>query len=284
MQLNYLEKNYEIITMESVIEFAKNDIELPNNPCLLTFDDGYKEHYSKVFPELKKRKLQGSFFSPAETVLGKKVLDVDKIHFILAKEQNKNLIIDEIKKFIEKYKNKIKGNSLYNFNTYWKKFAVADRFDSKEVIFIKRVLQHALPENIRVKLSDNLFERYIGINQKEFASKLYMSKKDLKEMIDSKMYVGSHGYHHLWLNTLPKNLQLYEIEKSINFLSSIGAPTTDWVMNYPYGGYNSDTLNILKMKNCCIGLTTTNGIAELNKNKLLELSRLDTNDFPKFNV
>lgn len=282
IQLNYLEKNYKIIAMESLINFIKNDIQLPDNPCLLTFDDGYKDHYLKVFPELKKRNLQGSFFTPAEAVLNKKVLDVDKIHFILAKEPNTNLIIEEIKKLFGEYKNKIKNNSLHNFNVYWKKHAIADRFDTKEVIFVKRILQHGLPENIRIKISDFLFERYVGKNQEEFSSKLYMSKEDLKMMINSKMYIGSHGYHHLWLNTLPKNTQLDEIEKSINFLNSIGASTTNWVMNYPYGSYNSDTLDILKTKNCCIGLTTRNGLANLNTKKFLELSRLDTNDFPKF--
>ena len=54
MQLSYLEKNYKIITMESLIGLAKKNIPLPDNPCLLTFDDGYKDHYVHVFPELKK--------------------------------------------------------------------------------------------------------------------------------------------------------------------------------------------------------------------------------------
>ena len=53
-------------------------------------------------------------------------------------------------------------------------------------------------------------------------------------------------------------------------------------MNYPYGSYNSDTLDILKTKGCCLGLTTKNKVAELRKDKFHELSRLDTNDFPKF--
>ena len=71
MQLSYLEKNYKIITMESLIEFAKNDKSLPENPCLLTFDDGYKDHYTYVFPELKKRGFQGSFFLLVLHILNK---------------------------------------------------------------------------------------------------------------------------------------------------------------------------------------------------------------------
>ena len=280
MQLNYLEKNYKIITMESLIEFAKNDKSLPENPCLLTFDDGYKDHYTYVFPELKKRGFQGSFFPPAKGILEKKVLDVNKIHFILAKTENTNLLISDIKKLLKDC-NKVENKKLHDFNYLWKKYAVAEGFDTKETIFIKSILQYVLPNTIRTKFCNFLFERYMDKDEKEFALELYMSKEELKEIIHSKMYVGCHGYEHLWLNTLSKSSQLQEIEKGLNFLNKIGAPTADWVMNYPYGAYNSNTLEILKIKNCCIGLTTKRGEAHLVKNKFFELPRFDTNDFNK---
>jgi len=280
-QLNFLEKNYKIITMESLIEFVKKGISLPKNPCLLTFDDGYKDHYLYVFPELKKRKLQGSFFPAPKTIVEKKILDVNKIHFILAKEKNINFLIDKIKKLIDEYKLEVGSEKLNNFSDYWKKNAIASRWDPKEVVFVKRLLQNALPEKIRVRICNFLFEFYIKKNEVEFASELYMNSEELKEMINSNMYVGNHSYQHLWLNTLSKDLQEHEIDKSLNYLNKIGAPTIDWVMNYPYGAYNSNTIDILKKKGCCIGLTSKNGIAELKKGKLFELSRKNTNDFPK---
>ena len=66
----------------------------------------------------------------------------------------------------------------------------------------------------------------------------------------------------------------------MNFLDKIGAPTTDWVMNYPYGAYNSDTISLLKEKNCSFAVTTKLGIANLKGNHF-ELPRKDTNDFPQ---
>ena len=163
----------------------------------------------------------------------------------------------------------------------WKKYAVAYRFDIKEIIFIKRILQYVLPNTLRSKFCNFLFKRYMDKDEKDFAVELYMSKEELKEMIRSKMYVGCHGYEHLWLNTLSKRSQLQEIEKGLNFLNKIGAPTADWVMNYPYGAYNSNTLEILKIKNCCIGLTAENAMAQLVKDNFFELPRFDTNDFKK---
>ena len=212
-QLNFLEKNYKIITMESLIEFVKKGISLPKNPCLLTFDDGYKDHYLYVFPELKKRKLQGSFFPAPKTIVEKKILDVNKIHFILAKEKNINFLIDKIKKLIDEYKLEEGSKKLNSFSDYWKKNAIASRWDPKEVVFVKRLLQNALPEKIRVRICNFLFEFYIKKNEVEFASELYLNSEELKEMINSNMYVGNHSYQHLWLNTLSKDLQEHEIDK-----------------------------------------------------------------------
>ena len=82
--------------------------------------------------------------------LEKKVLDVHKIHFILAKTENKNLLISDIKKLLKDC-NKVENKKLHDFNYLWKKYAVADRFDTKETIFIKRILQYVLPNTIRTK-------------------------------------------------------------------------------------------------------------------------------------
>ena len=61
----------------------------------------------------------------------------------------------------------------------------------------------------------------------------------------------------------------------------MGARTNNWVMCYPYGSYNKETLKILREKNCLIGLTTKTGMSNLNQAKLLELNRYDTNDLPQ---
>ena len=52
-------------------------------------------------------------------------------------------------------------------------------------------------------------------------------------------------------------------------------------MCYPYGAYNNSLINILKKKNCKLGLTTKVDIASLSKENAFTLERLDTNDLPK---
>ena len=58
-QLDYLEDNFEILDPKILLH-RTNKINL--NSCILTFDDGYKDHIKFVLPELKKRKLRAAFF------------------------------------------------------------------------------------------------------------------------------------------------------------------------------------------------------------------------------
>ena len=51
-QLDYLEKNFNII---KPLDLINNSFSLPENSCLLTFDDGLKDHIKYVLPELNKR-------------------------------------------------------------------------------------------------------------------------------------------------------------------------------------------------------------------------------------
>jgi hypothetical protein len=55
----------------------------------------------------------------------------------------------------------------------------------------------------------------------------------------------------------------------------------NWIMCYPYGSYNADTLKVLADANCSIGLTTKVGATDFSTQNKLELSRWDTNDFPQ---
>lgn len=48
------ESNYTTITMTQLIEYVYEDKELPNNPIIITIDDGYLTTYKYVYPLLKK--------------------------------------------------------------------------------------------------------------------------------------------------------------------------------------------------------------------------------------
>jgi peptidoglycan/xylan/chitin deacetylase (PgdA/CDA1 family) len=278
-QIEYIAKHYKPIKMEELVEAAiSSDAELPPNAALLTFDDGYSDHYANVFPILDKRGIQGSFFPPARAIVERQVLDVNKIHFVLASVQDKSKIIEHLNNEIATNKERF---SLEDPGYYYKKLAVPNRYDIADVIFIKRVLQRELPEAFRSEMIDKLFRHFVTQDEASFASELYMSHEQLACMRRHGMYIGSHGYDHYWLNTLDRKDQESEIDKSLAFLSQFGCNVEKWVICYPYGGYNDSLISVLKSRGCRIGLAVDVGIADLQRSNPFALPRLDTNDLPK---
>lgn len=277
-QLQYILKYYQVIRMEELIEAVKHQRELPNNSLLLTFDDAYKDHYEFIFPILYEFSIQGSFFPPAKAVQEHHVLDINKIHFILAAVKNKEQIISDIYALLDKFR---KEYSLESNEFYYERLEISNRFDTKDVVFIKRILQRELPKKLRNLILNFLFNKYVSKDETSFSHELYMNIDQLKCIKRKGMYIGSHGYDHYWLNTLSKKKQKKEIEISLGFLKELGCATKDFVFCYPYGAYNDSLLSLLKENGCSLALTTRVGIADLSKNQALILPRLDTNDLPK---
>ena len=281
-QIAYLKKHYHFVTVEEVIDAFTNGSQLPEHSVLLTFDDAYADHFTNVFPILEKEKIQGAFYPPVKAVTEHTVLDVNKIHFILAStlEEKVPALLHEIAILLDKYREEY---NLLSFDDYFTELAVANRFDKKEVIFIKRLLQVKLDERLRRIITDVLFRKIVGMDEAAFSRELYMSMEQIKCMVDCGMHIGSHGYDHYWLGSLSKEKQEFEIKKSIEFIASVGGDIDNWSICYPYGNYNDDTIELLKQNGCKLGLTTRVDITSLDEggDAIFKLPRLDTNELPK---
>lgn len=275
-QLEYMKNNFNFVTMEEVIEAAENRYLLPNDALLLTFDDGYVDNYTYAMPLLEEFGVQGSFFIPGKTFVTHQLLDVNKIHYILASADIRELVTDT-KKAMDYYRGK--EFDFASTDELFEQYAVANRFDTKETIFVKRMLQTVLPERLRHKISSDLFEKYVGITEEQLAYELYMTEEQIRTLKRHGMFIGCHGYDHYWLG----NLSIEQMKQDISMaLESIDEfiDRKNWVMNFPYGNYNSNVLEYIKKQGACIGLTTRVSVAKIGVDNALELPRLDCNDFP----
>lgn len=64
-QLDYLvTQGYHTVTFAQLDAFFNQRAPLPAQPIMLTFDDGWMEQYTVVFPALRTRGLVGAFFVP----------------------------------------------------------------------------------------------------------------------------------------------------------------------------------------------------------------------------
>ena len=275
-QLDFLENNYSIVSSEQVIDKIIKNKKLPPKACWLTFDDGYKDHYQYVLPELINRNLSGAFFPPVVAIKENKVLDVNSIHHILSCSDDNNKLVADLNDLCLQF-----GMTNEQIHAYYKEYGVANRFDNADTIFIKRMLQHVLPEQIRNEIVSILFEKIVGIPEAKFSSRLYMNIDEVRKLVSSGMYVGSHGSMHYWLDRINSQKQKVDISSSVEFLEEVGAPTSNWIMCYPYGAYNNTTLSLLKELGALIGITAEVRKANLGIDNPLTLPRLDTNDFPQ---
>jgi peptidoglycan/xylan/chitin deacetylase (PgdA/CDA1 family) len=275
-QLEYLARQGRFVTVEQCLAALRGEARLPEGATLLTFDDGYSDHFTNVFPLLDERGIQGCFFPPARAIERHEVLDVNKIHFLLASVPAEQLV-REIFTELARYRTEF---GLHEDAWYVEKLAHPSRFDPAEVCLIKRLLQFELNEELRARIVGELFARHVAADEAAFSRELYLSRDQLRCMIRHGMYVGSHGYDHVWLNKVPPARQAEEVDRSLEFLAALGAPTKDWIMCYPYGGFDESLLGIIRERGAALAVTTAVDIAELLPATALVLPRLDTNDLP----
>lgn len=276
-QIAYIKKHYCVIGGAELMDAIIEHDELPPRPLLLTFDDGYIDHFTDVLPILRKESLPGCFFPPAKPILEHQVLDVNKIHFVLASTADTRKLVEYIFKEIDINRDRY---GLLSSEAYWEKVAKPNRYDPAAIVFCKEMLQRELPGELRKKLIDEMFGLYVTRDETSFATELYMSIEQVRSIQSEGMYVGSHGYDHVWLNTLSPPQQEQEIDQSLRFLNAVGASEDRWIMCYPYGAYDESLITILKSRNCIAGLTTEVGVAQIHSDPFT-LPRLDTNDLPK---
>lgn len=277
-QLAYFKKHYHFITAAQLVDAFENGTELPPKSLLFTFDDAYIDHFTNTFPLLDEYGAQGLFFVPVKAIMNHEVLIVNKIHYVLAVcDKHINELVQQVKTLLAPYEGK---DGVQTFEYYFKKLAVANRFDCKEVIFIKRLLQVELQEPVRSAIINQLFNKYVSSDEGAFSRELYMSEDQLKCMQRNGMIIGSHGYDHFWLGSLPKEEQLIELTKSVDFLKGLGVDMNTLSIGYPYGSYNEDTLDIASGFGFKLGFTTLVDVATTSCDALT-IPRLDTNDFPK---
>ena len=260
-QLDYLQSNYNLISWPELRKFFQRAGRLPENPCLLTFDDGFKDAYTNVFPRLRKRGLHGLFF-----VINRpdgKVALAHLLQFLIAKlgeEEFRNLFLAELndeekKLFAEKEEQCLRDNP-------------KAKFGDVKLRALKMVIQKYMPATAFLAV-ERLFERHVGSSE-EFAKDLYLSDSETREMKKVGMSFGGHGTRHFWFTWETVEERDREIKGSAEMLAKI--EEAPFIMSYPYGDYDSGNFVELRKYNFLAAVTINESIYQENQ---LALNRVD---------
>lgn len=272
-QIKFLqEKKLKFASLQDVVQRDN----IADNSVLLTFDDGYIDHYMNVFPILEENGITGVFSMPAKILKEKKTLDVNKIHFILACTE-----INELRAKLFNRMDYYRGAEFeYPSNQeLYNSFAVTGRFDDKDTAFVKQILQVALPERLRNIIVDELFRELVTENEAAFVDELYMNMDQIKVMKRHGMEFALHGYDHYWMNHLTEKELKTDIGNALDVFDGI-IDRGNWCCCYPYGSYSDMVIRIAKDFGAKSGLATDVAVYHPDKDDIYKIPRLDTNDFP----
>jgi peptidoglycan/xylan/chitin deacetylase (PgdA/CDA1 family) len=244
-QLGSLAGQYTFIAWRDLCLALLEEQTLPSSACLLTFDDGLRDHYINVFNILRARKLSGLFFI-LDRCEAQGLTLAHKIHFLLAKlglVQFHEALWDKLSPAQrEKFKRAERGHQ--------RKYPPIST--ERRIDLLKAVLQRDLSEEVNPLLSE-LMEAHVGPEQ-EMANSYYLTPDQIREMRAGGMHFGGHSRSHPWLDWIDAESRRDEIKASAEWLRRF--EPGPWAFAYPYGGLAEDSPHILWQHGFIAGFTT----------------------------
>lgn len=242
-QLDYFSREFGFVTKKDFLDSFET--KKPKNGVILTFDDGLKDHYQYVLPELVKRNLWGIFYVPYKTYEREKLFGPHRVHMLLGAfggikvlEQLKNVVAKDMLLF----------EHVKEFRTLTYK-GFDDDHSSTEV---KRVLNFYIDERYRETAIDALMKIFFK-DELSMVKNFYLDQKDIMKIHKAGMIIGAHTVNHPVMSKLNREQQEKEILPCFEFIESITGKNVIRTYCHPYGGFfsfNADTEYVLSEANC----------------------------------
>ncbi len=228
-----LQNGYVIFTCG---EYArrKRECTLPQKVATLSFDDGFIDQYTDLFPILKEFRVPATLFYIACTLRGEMppVIGIQAAleHPRVGPKGVRQAVTDLFPETLytdaldPKRRLSIKGRK------------TAEKPSHRRV---KRVMQD-MPQDLKEDLINHLFKNYMLANQTEEVRRRFMSGKMLREMVHSKLVeVASHTVTHPFMSTTSRRARVIELKDSRARLSkAIGKDVLTF--GWPFGGQFSE--------------------------------------------
>lgn len=274
-QLEYFGNEYGFVSKEALQNSMVS--QEPIKGVILTFDDGFKDHFRYVLPELIKRNLWGIFFIPTSPFLTKKLIDVHRIHMLIGKYGG-STIADAMQGIINEGILSHEHVKEFHSETYTR------QNNEASTNYVKRCLNYFVDYQYRENVIDKLMSIFYP-NECDIIAEFYMTESELKKMNNTGMVIGSHTVNHPVMSKLSSNDQEKEIIESFGILESITGRTAIKTFCYPYGGFHtftSQTEELLSTNGCHFSFNVES--RDINREDIMNrrqaLPRYDCNQFP----
>lgn len=93
-QMALLARYFNVIGIDELAEHALHGQSLPKNPCLITFDDGYKDCIKIALPILRRHGLKAVFFIATDYVSERRAYWWDRVHYLVVRSARDSIDLD----------------------------------------------------------------------------------------------------------------------------------------------------------------------------------------------
>ena len=267
-QILYLKRNFRIISGEELAAIIKREGPFPENACLITFDDGWKDNYTNAFPILKRYGVPAILFVPTDYVGTDRVFWHEQLTLALMSFSN-NIDMRRVKDRFSRWPKSVlkKIELITTHPQHLRRPTVNDLIEYLKCFGEEKNI--SLAQELDALLFDGKREKPPSM----------LSWEEILEMSKDNIQIGSHGKTHCLLTqidegrvraelTESKNIIEKRIERPVNFLA------------YPNGNYNEGIKKLARRVGYLACFTCQTGINQdrpdpfelKRKNVLEELS------------
>lgn len=247
-----LQKEHTILSA-SEWKYKKERQSLKENELCLTFDDALLCQYEIALPVLMKYSISAFWFlytSPMEGILEK----LEVYHYFRFCKFNS--INDFYRAFFKKVLDKQVELNISVNETIWNNipsdYLHEYSFYTKEDKVFRYLRDCVLKEEKYDFIMEKLMQDY-QFDILENALKLWINKKQAKELCECCQVIGLHSHTHpTVMSEKSKKQQMFEYQKNKEILEEITIEKID-VMSHPCNSYNKETLEILNSLGVSLG-------------------------------
>jgi len=244
-QIKWLKSNTRIMSEKDLLDLKRNGGFITpetSEPCVVvTFDDGYLDNYTLAYPILKYYEVPSILFVATQMVHARQIPWWDVIAYLI-KRCNKPYIHYD-----------------------GRQFPMGDQRREAIDFFLLRMRQEKY-EHTKYLLSELSEACEVALPAPELQDKELLTWKELREMAQNGIAIGSHTHTHRVLSTLSPSAQKEEmILSKLIIEENIGRPVLS--ISYPIGEphyITAETPVIASISGYLMGFTTNTGVNDWN--------------------
>lgn len=232
-QIAELSSIFEMATLEAAVAFLRGEYHSKRDLCLLSFDDGLRDHFTNVLPVLAERRIPGIFGIITGCVEDNVVAPVHMNHFLTAAlefAEYRRALYQEVENRAPGLLGRVKVDHEAAQRSY--------PLDTPEMASFKLLVNFLLPAQVRDAAIRGLFLRFLG-DEASFARELYMSWNEIRQLQSEGMILAGHTHSHRPLSTLSPAELDNDIDTNRTLLDLRAQSQHLWPFSYPYGKRNS---------------------------------------------